>query len=462
MSIQLVPGEPNKTTKIGSQPSPRPAGQLTTFVQQNADIFAWTANDLTGAHKGNSISRMVIQRHAGCPNQGYHKIMLNPDNQKRVSFITSGGTYCYIVMPFGLKNAGATYQRLVDRMLKEELGRNMEVYIDDMLVKSRQIDRHLVDLAETFNTLRRYRMKLNPAKCAFGVKNGKFLGYLVTEKEIKVNPEKIQAIQEMKPPTNLNEVQRLAGRIATFGRFISRSIEWSLPFFKALRKSKDLTWDEECQQEFQELKVYLAQLPLLTKLVPGKTLYLYLAAGPQAVNSVLIKEEEGLQKPIYYVTKVLHGTEHRYPEVEKLAFALITAARKLRPYFLSHSICVRTNAPLRATLGEAETLGRMVKWAIELSEYDISYQPRSAIKAQALAEFVQEAMFTEGSKGPWLVHIDGSSTLTGSGAGVVLTSPEWDGLEYALHFDFKASNKEAEYEALIAGLRWLWTQGLKI
>ncbi|KAL0378898.1 UNVERIFIED_CONTAM: Retrovirus-related Pol polyprotein from transposon opus [Sesamum radiatum] len=123
--------------------------------------------------------------------QGYHQIMLNPDDQKQVSFTTSGGTYYYVVMPFGLKNVGATYERLVDRMFKEQLGRNMEAYADDMLVKSRQIDELLADLAETFNTLRKYHMKLNPAKCAFGVNSGKFLGYLVTEKGIEVNPEKI-------------------------------------------------------------------------------------------------------------------------------------------------------------------------------------------------------------------------------------------------------------------------------
>ncbi|KAL0440091.1 UNVERIFIED_CONTAM: Retrovirus-related Pol polyprotein from transposon.6 [Sesamum latifolium] len=328
----------------------------------------------------------------------------------------------------------------------------MEVYIDDMLVKSRQIDQHLIDLAETFNTLRKYRMKLNPAKCAFGVRSGKFLGYLVTEKGIEVNPEKIRAIQEMKPPANINEVQRLAGCIAALSRFISRSAEWSLPFFKALRKTKDFVWDEECQQAFLDLKEDLARLPLLTKPVPGETLYLYLAAGPQAVSSVLIKEEEGLQKPIYYVSKVLHGAEQRYPEVEKLALALIITARKLRPYFLSQFICVRTNAPLRPTLGKAETSGRMVKWAVELSEYDISYQPRSTIKAQALAEFVKEATFTEENKGIWLPHTDGSSTLTGSGAGVVLTSPKGDELEYALH-NFKALNNETKYEAIIAGIK---------
>ncbi|KAL0406263.1 UNVERIFIED_CONTAM: hypothetical protein Slati_3940200 [Sesamum latifolium] len=128
-------------------------------------------------------------------------------------------------------------------------------------------------------------------------------------------------------------------------------------------------------------------------------------------------------------------------------------ARKLRTYFLSHSICVRTNAPLRATLSNAETSGRIIKCAIELSEYDISYQPRSAIKAQALVEFLKEATFMEGNNGSWLLYIDGSSTLTASRAGVVLTSPEGNELEYALHFNIKASNNEAEYEALIAGIK---------
>ncbi|KAL0378388.1 UNVERIFIED_CONTAM: hypothetical protein Sradi_3144300 [Sesamum radiatum] len=132
----------------------------------------------------------------------------------------------------------------------------MEVYVDDMLVKSKQTDQHLTELVETFSTLRRYHMKFNPAKCAFGVRSGKFLGYLVTEKGIEVNPEKIRAIQEMKPPTNMNKVQSLAGRITALNRFISQSAERSLPFLQSLKKTKNFKWDEECQQALQELKTY--------------------------------------------------------------------------------------------------------------------------------------------------------------------------------------------------------------
>ncbi|KAI3448580.1 hypothetical protein Pfo_005245 [Paulownia fortunei] len=383
--------------------------------------------------------------------QGYHQIMLAPEDHKKVSFITSTGTYCYVVMPFGLKNAGATYQRLVDRMFKEQLGRNMEVYVDDMLVKSTKAEAHIADLAEAFRVLRRYGMKLNPSKCAFGVRSGKFL----------VNPEKVKAVQNMAPPNSINKVQQLTGRIAALSRFISRSAERSLPFFKILRKADKFEWTEECQRAFDELKNFLAELPLLTKPVQGELLYVYLSVGTSAVSSVLLREERAKQKPIYYVSKLLRGAEIKYPEIEKGGLALITTARRLRPYFLSHKIVIRTNLPLRQVLGKPETSGRMVKWAVEMSEYDIDYQPRVAIKAQALADFLQEMTPTDEVPEAWLLHVDGSATISGCGAGIVLTSPEGEELEFAVRFEFKTSNNEAEYEALVRGLKMALELGVR-
>ncbi|XP_073061690.1 LOW QUALITY PROTEIN: uncharacterized protein [Primulina eburnea] len=146
--------------------------------------------------------------------QGYHQIPLAREDQEKVSFITSGGTFCYVVMPFGLKNAGATYQRLMDRIFIKQAGRNVEVYVDDILVKSRaQLD-FIPDLEETFSTLREYGVKLNPARCTFGVKSGNFLGFMVTERGIEVNPEKVRSITEMTSPKSIKDVQRLTGRIA--------------------------------------------------------------------------------------------------------------------------------------------------------------------------------------------------------------------------------------------------------
>ncbi|KAL0437590.1 UNVERIFIED_CONTAM: hypothetical protein Sradi_0466900 [Sesamum radiatum] len=198
--------------------------------------------------------------------------MLALEDCKKVSFITSTGTFCYVAMPFGLKNAGATYQRLIDKIFRPQIGRNIKVYVDDMLVKIKRAGDHVADLEETFSVLRKYRLKLNPAKCAFGVRGGRFLGFMVTQRGIEANPLKIKAILDMKAATYVNEVQRLTRRIAVLSRFISKAAEKKkrLPFFKLLRNARTFEWDAPCRQAFEELKNYLAELPLLVKPFSGR------------------------------------------------------------------------------------------------------------------------------------------------------------------------------------------------
>ncbi|XP_073119968.1 uncharacterized protein [Henckelia pumila] len=421
---------------------------LIDCLKENKDVFAWPVSELTGVSADVMVHRLNIfagakqvkqkKRHFGpekdkvikkevnellrqvisiCVSwiyQGYHQIPLAEEDQDKVSFTTSHGTFCYRVMPFGLKNAGATYQRLMDRVFASQIGRNMEVYVDDILVKSQDDAGLMTDLGETFATLRSYGIKLNPEKCVFGVRGGKFLGYMVTERGIEANPEKVQAIRSMSHPRNLQEVQRLVGRIAALSRFISRSAHRSLPFFKVLRKSKKFEWDAECGKAFEDLKNYLAELPVLAKAVSGKPLYIYLSALEGAVSSVLIRQEGAAQHPIYFFSHALKGAELRYSEVEKLALALVMTARKLRPYFLSHPIVVLTNSPMGRILTDADTSGRLVKWNTELSEYDIH---------------------------------------EGCGVGVLLISLQGDEIRLAVRLDFRASNNEAEYEAVLIGLR---------
>ena len=175
---------------------------------------------------------------------GYNQIRMHEDDQEKTSFVTSQGLFCYRVMPFGLKNAGVTYQRLMNRMFAPQIGRNVQVYVDDMLVKSRREEDHLEDLRETFDTLRSYNMKLNPGKCAFGVTVGKFLGFMVSQKGIEANPDKIRAIMEMTPPRNMKEVQSLNGKVAALNRFVSKATDKCLPFFRMLKKSFE--WTDEC------------------------------------------------------------------------------------------------------------------------------------------------------------------------------------------------------------------------
>ncbi|KAL0405859.1 UNVERIFIED_CONTAM: hypothetical protein Slati_3899800, partial [Sesamum latifolium] len=148
-----------------------------------------------------------------------------------------------------------------------------------------------------------------------------------------------------------------------------------------------------------------------------------------------------------------------------MALALVVTARRLHPYFLSHPIGVKTNTPLKQTLGKPDTLGRLVKWAVELSEYDISYMPRATIKAQALADFISEmaemSVKDTCQDQVWLLHVDGSSTTQGSGAGIVITTPQGEDLKFAIKFSFKASNNEAEYEALVIGMRMAHEAGAR-
>ncbi|XP_052205170.1 uncharacterized protein LOC127809995 [Diospyros lotus] len=203
----------------------------------------------------------------------------------------------------------------------------------------------------------------------------------------------------------------------------------------------------------------MGQAPLLSKPKDGKKLVIYLGVSEHALSAILVREEEGVQYPIYYVSKRLVDTETRYTLMEKLAYCLVTASRKLCPYFQAHQIDVLTKYPLKQILQKLDTSGHLLKWAIELAQFDLEYRPRTAIKGQALADFIAE--FTgpaqvgeEASEGPsWELYVDGSLNDQGARAGVMLISSEGHRILCALRFDFRATNNEAEYEALLAGLR---------
>ncbi|XP_020673053.1 uncharacterized protein LOC110092728 [Dendrobium catenatum] len=253
----------------------------------------------------------------------------------------------------------------------------------------------------------------------------KISGFYGNHRGIEANPKKIKALRDMVPPKNVKEVQRLNGRIAGLSHFLACSGDKYLPFFKVLRGacSSDFQWTDECQEAFEQLRKYLASPSLLSKLTPREKLYLYIAVSPKAISSVLVHEDNTVQRPIYYVNKILSEMEGRYPLADKTALALVYSARKLRPYFQTHSIGVYTNVSLKTILQKSKASGRLVKWSIELGEFDIHYLPRPDIKSQALADFVVEC-----------------------------TVPETT-LEYGLRLKFPAINNMTEYEAFIAGLR---------
>ena len=206
-------------------------------------------------------------------------------------------------MPFGLKNAEATYQRLVNRMFQKQIGATIKVYINDMLVKSTTAEFHITHLTEAFQILRNYNMKLNPAKYAFGVSAEKFLGFIVNRRGIEANPDKIKVVLDMPSPSGIKEVQRLTGRIAALSRLLFRASDKCQPFFQVLKKV--FQWDTKCEEAFSALKTYLSSPPILVSPIEGELLTLYLVASDFSTSVVLVRDKERVQHPVYYCSRAL-------------------------------------------------------------------------------------------------------------------------------------------------------------
>jgi len=283
------------------------------------------------------------------------------------------------------------------------------------------------------------------------------LGFLLTEHGIEVNPDKCAAILAMRSPASVKEVQQLTGRMAALSRFVSVGGDKGHPYFQFLKRNSRFVWTRECEATFLKLLEYLAVPPVLCKPQTGVPLRLYFVVTERVINSVLVQEQDQTQKPIYFVSKVLQGPEARYHALEKAALAVVFSARRLRHYFQSFTVVVMMDLPIRKVLQKLDVAGRMVRWAVELSEFDIQYEPRGPIKGQVYADFVAElspvsAQQEEEVSFKWVLLVDGSSNQQGSGADVILEGPNGLLIEQALRFSFKAGNNQAEYEALIAGM----------
>jgi hypothetical protein len=330
------------------------------------------------------------------------------------------------------------------------MGRNSEAYVDNIVVKTHESHTFIEDLDETFANLRRVNIKLNPAKCAFGVLSGKLLGFLVSHRGIEANPDKVKAIEEMRPPRNLKEMQRLAGCMAALGRFIMRSGEKALPFFKLMKHTRKFEWTLEADKAFAELKRYLTSPPIMVAPTFREPLLLYIMATPRTTSAILIAEQDAkviakeevdppslgapheeeapaplipqeeppaasspteplsqsnapkppeeespegvtkVQKPVYFVSTVLRDARERYTMQQKLLYTLLITSRKLRHYFQGHPIKVVTDRPLETILRNPNVTGRVAEWAVELQPFKISFETTKVIKSKDLAEFTTE------------------------------------------------------------------------
>jgi hypothetical protein len=221
---------------------------------------------------------------------GYHQIKMKESDQLATSFITPFGMYCYTTMPFGLRNAGATYQRCMNHVFREHIGRTVKAYVNDIVVKTRKASDLLSDLEVTFRCLRVKGVKLNPEKCVFGVPQGMLLGFIVSERGIEANPEKIAAITNMRPIKDLKGVQRVMGCLVALSRFISRLGEKGLPLYRLLRKAERFTWTPEAEEALGNLKALLTNAPILVPPAAGEALLIYVTATTQVVSAAVLVE----------------------------------------------------------------------------------------------------------------------------------------------------------------------------
>ncbi|XP_026386824.1 uncharacterized protein LOC113282079 [Papaver somniferum] len=439
--------EEYKTTFVGADLTAHERDGMITLLRANTNVFAWSFAEIPGIdpniachrlnidekfHPVRQKIRNTVQSKKYGVNAEVEKLLeagfIRPvqyprslsnvvhvpkkngkiRDQENTAFVIYRGVYYYTVMPFGLKNAGATYQHLVDNMFKDLIGKTMGVYINDMVVKSDQKDSYFLDLQKTFDILWQYRMKLNSAKCSFGLSSGKFLGYLMTRIGIEANPDQIRAITEMSSPRTKKEVHKLASRLAALNRSVSRSSDRFKPFFDILKKVVNFGWTDECEKAFNEIKQYLSTPPVLVSPKTGQLIGVYLAATENAVSAVLFVTDPH-ENPVYFVSKSLTGAETR----------------------------------------------RLAIWSNFLGAYEIKYEIRTADKGHALAALLadfpvddiqkvtekeeelfkpiepaidqtggESAMEVDTPEPLLTVFTDGPSNVGGAGVGCVILTPE--------------------------------------
>src|ERR1044072_8041303 len=393
-------------------------------------------------------------------------------------FITPWGTFCYRVMPFGLKNAGATYQRAMTTIFHDMMHKEIEVYVDDMIAKSDTEEEHIHYLLKLFQRLRKFQLRLNPNKCTFGVRSRKLLGFIVSQRGIEVDPDKVKPIQEMPTPHTEKQVRGFLGRLNYISRFISQMTATCGPIFNLLRKNPEVVWTEDCQKAFDSIKEYLSEPPILIPPVEGRPLIMYLTVLEESMGCVLGQQDETGKKEqaIYYLSKKFTECESRYSLLEKTCCALAWAARRLRQYMLTHTTwLVSKMDPIKYIFEKPALTGRIARWQMILTEYDIQYTTQKAIKGSVVADYLAHqpvndsqsmqdefpdedimALFEEGGtsrEGKWVLFFDGASNILGHGIGAVLISPEKKYIPITARLCFDCTNNMAEYEACALGLQ---------
>uniref|UniRef100_A0A2N9EHV9 Uncharacterized protein n=1 Tax=Fagus sylvatica TaxID=28930 RepID=A0A2N9EHV9_FAGSY len=417
---------------------------------KHSNLFGLGSQYSPGAEEGRKTTNVVFSFMDGF--SGYNQIKMAEEDKSKTAFVTHWGTFVYDVMPFGLKNAGATYQRAMVTLFHDMIHHEIEVYVDDMIAKSRTAQDHLTDLRKLFQRLKKYQLRLNPNKCAFGVTSGKLLGFIVSGRGIEIDPAKVQAIRSMPAPKTEKEIRSFLGRINYIARFIAQLTATCEPLFKLLRKDVKIKWTEDCQKAFDKIK------------------------DPRSIHGLHVGttrrdwEERSRQSTI-----LARSSRSRRPVtcwLKKTCCALAWASKKLRQYMLYYTTwLVSRMDPIKYIFEKPALTGKIARWQVLLSEFDILFVARKAIKGQAIADYLADypseqlelmdsefpdedvMIVEEDNQGRWKLYFDGAANAVGSGIGAVLVSPKGQQTPIAVKLGFDCTNNMTEYEACIVGLQ---------
>ncbi|KAL0546892.1 hypothetical protein IC582_016810 [Cucumis melo] len=361
-------------------------------------------------------------------------------------------------------------------LFHDMMHKEIEVYVDDMIAKSKADEDHTTILKKLFDRLRKCQLKLNPSKCTFMATSEKLLGFIISEEGIKVDPDKVRAIMEMPSLKTEKEIRDFLGRLNYISRFISHLTTTCEPIFKLLRKNNPRKWNEDCEEAFNKINQYLQSPPVLIPPASGRPLILYLTVLESSMRGVLGQHDLSGKKEhaIYYLNKKFTDYVSRYSMLERTCCSLVWITHRLRQYMLYHTTWLISKMdPIKYIFKKPSLSERIAKWQVLLSEYDIVYVTKKVIKGSALADhlaaqpvadyepmridFPDENIFLVEKNArdheTWTMLFDGASNELEHGIGVVLISLEGKVFPLTAKLCFECTHNIAEHEACIMGLQ---------
>ena len=316
---------------------------------------------------------------------GYWQIALDQESMEKTSFVTVDGQYEFLVLPFGLKNAPSTFQRILRDVLRPFIGKGVENYLDDIIVHTKTKEEHKKLIHDVMHTLEKTNIRLRKEKCSFFSTEIEILGHVVSHGIIKPSPRKVGAVREFPTPSSRKQLQQFAGLANYYRNFVGNYSRIAAPLYRLTKKDTEFVWSDECEDAFQTLKTKITSEPVLAAFDPNRECILQTDASGIGVGAILSqKDEQGIEHVISYYSKKLSETQSRYSAVELECFAVVLAIQHFRVYLEGKKFEIITDCSALSWLEKFKTTKRrLFGWSFELSAYDYALKHRSGAKNQA-------------------------------------------------------------------------------